>query len=74
MSVERPPVRAVVYAEIFTRETYTALEIEIPRDEWDAMTPHERTAHLNEARDEHANNLIGTGWSLSGADAGEEVA
>jgi len=74
MTTDKRPVKAVVYAEVFTRETYSALEIEIPRDEWDAMTPRQRTAYLDDARDEHANSILGTGWSLSGEDAGEEVA
>jgi hypothetical protein len=74
MSAEQRPVRAVVYAEVFTREDYSALEIEIPRAEWDAMSPQQRKVYLDDARDEHANSVVGTGWSLCGEDAGEEVA
>jgi hypothetical protein len=39
--------------------------VEIPRDEWEAMTPAERTRRCEEIAVEAANNRFSWGWHIA---------
>lgn len=45
---------------------------EIDRDRWDAMTPAEREADINQAAEEFATNYVNWGWSID--DPGDAAA
>lgn len=45
-----------------------SMDYEIDRDEWDAMTPAERTKGIEEAASDHAYNYVGWGWHIEDPD------
>lgn len=77
MTTEDPPadrpVRVLLHTEIFATKTYNQAQIEIPRAQWNAMSPQQRRAYLDRALEEHETDLVGSGWDLLGEDAGEAV-
>jgi hypothetical protein len=68
MPESRPPVRVKLFAEVFTRETEIEETMDIPRDDWEAMSQQQRRRFLDEALEEHVNGLVGSGWELLGDD------
>jgi hypothetical protein len=42
--------------------------VEIPRDEWDAMTPAQRVAECEQIANEAAYNRFSWGWNIEDAD------
>jgi hypothetical protein len=63
---KRPPVVISMSVEGFSgsaQDTY-----EVPRDEWDAMTPAERVTFAEGCASDHAANYIGWGWHIADPD------
>jgi hypothetical protein len=62
-SENRPPVVIDMHVEAFgdSRDETT----EIDRDEWDAMTPAERAAMVQECADEFAASYVAWGWNIA---------
>jgi len=42
--------------------------VEVPRDEWDAMTPADRTAYCEQIALHAADNLFSWGWNIEDSD------
>lgn len=63
---KRPPV--VVAMSVEFPGGYEADTQEIDRDEWDAMTPEQRTACMERAVSDFAADYVSYGWSISDTD------
>lgn len=65
-SNDRKPVVISLNVEGFSSsesDTY-----EVSRDEWEAMTPAERTAFAEGCASDHAANYVGWGWHIADPD------
>lgn len=58
----RPPVIIELHVEGFGEQSDDTAEID--RDEWDAMTPAERSRKLDRYADEHMSNAVSYGWHI----------
>jgi len=63
---ERPPVVVSLNVEAFSDSRSDTAEI--PRAEWDAMTPAERTKRVSEMASDFANDYVGYGWHIDDPD------
>lgn len=62
----RPPVRIEIVCSDRSASGSTQTEIfEIPRAEWDAMSPAERRKTCDNVADETAYNRFSWGWNIS---------
>lgn len=66
MSAERPPVVIDLHVEGFASSADD--NYEVPRDQWDAMTPDERTKFAEGCAADHAANYVGWGWHIADPD------
>ncbi|ATO14659.1 hypothetical protein CO540_13160 [Micromonospora sp. WMMA2032] len=64
MSTEQPPVRIRLYVSTNWVGADDEEYIEIPRDEWDDMTPAERRAYLDEEANTFMANCVEYGWII----------
>jgi hypothetical protein len=69
---DRPPV--VVNLKVEYSGGHEQEVIEIPRDEWDAMTPAQRLADVEERAANHAYNYVGWGWHIDNTGDYDSVA
>lgn len=73
----RPPVRISLHVEWASgdaddlhgnpRDEWIDV-LEIPRDEWEALTPQERVRIADSAAGEHAATYVAFGWHIDDAD------
>jgi hypothetical protein len=66
----RPPVVTVEYSISWSSQDASEVgTFDIPRDEWDAMTPAERVKRCEQTADEILENTVTWGWHIhDGAD------
>lgn len=64
----RPPVVVEYSINWSDKDASEHGTFEIPRDEWDAMTPAERTAKCEQLAEEIVTNAVGWGWSIPDPD------
>jgi hypothetical protein len=66
--VSAEPIRLNVYIECGHAGGDVETTFEIPRDEWDAMTPDERDAYCNDTAEIEFGNRCSYGWNVEGAE------
>lgn len=64
----RPPVVVEYSIEWPEQGAFDDGTFEIPRDEWDAMTPTERAQRCQVGAEEFVQNAIGWGWNIPNPD------
>lgn len=70
MSGNNEPIVVRLTVEAHPREEV----IEVPRADWDAMTPAQRTAYLDDEVDTCIANAGGAGWQIISGATDEETA
>ena len=66
MSQNNEPVRVALHVEAFGGSEDH--ELEIPRDEWDAMSLAARQTLLDDEAEEFATNYVAWGWHIDDAE------
>lgn len=51
-----------IWVEVFTTTRFTEEVIDVPDDEWNALTPAEREARMEAAFDDMRNEIANGGW------------